>query len=266
MDIPTTRVIGFGKANMPGIGDVRISGSGYVSSEEIRVSGSGLLPGGIKVGRVKGSGSISVDGDIEADEMHFSGSASIMGSVRATSLSASGSFRADNGATGRSMEVSGSCRIGDKIQLEDSLIVHGSLSVRGDLDARKLVELEGSFDIDGRLTTSTFAAELRHSTSYVEDGIQADHIDVRKGRPKDSPFDLSIFGGRFGEGELVTTDINGGEEVYLENVRCDNVTGKHVTVGEGCEVLGKIRYSGTIDVHPSARTQSPPKKTSQAAS
>ena len=266
MTIPATSVRGSGKVNHPGIGDIRISGSGHVSSDEIRVSGSGRLPGGIKVGRVKSSGSVSVGGDIEASEMRFSGSASIMGSVRATSLSASGSFRAEGGATGRSMQVSGSCKIGNEIRLEDSLIVHGSLSVEGDVNALKHVELDGSFDIDGKLTTSMFTAELSHSRSYVRRGIQADHIDVRKGRAEGFPFSLSIFGGRFREGELITTDILGSEEVYLENVRCDNVTGKDVTVGEGCEVKGKIRYSSTIEVHPSARVRSPPEKIASEAS
>lgn len=210
-EIPMTRVIGSGGVNLPGVGEIRILGSGYVSSEEIRVSGSGRLPGGIKVGSVKGAGSISVGGDIEADEMHFSGSASIMGGVRATSLTASGSLRADGGATGGSMQVSGSCKIGDKIQLENTLIVHGSLSVQGDVDARKLVELDGCFDIDGKLTTSTFKAELSRSESYIREGIQADHVDVRKG---DGPEDFVLFGipiskGGFREGELITTDIVG---------------------------------------------------------
>lgn len=267
-EIPATHVIGSGRVNIPGIGEIRISGTGCVSSEEIRVSGSGRLPGGIKVGSVKGAGSISVGGDIEANEMHFSGSASIMGSVRAASLTASGSFRADGGATGGSMRVSGSCKIGDEVQLGDSLVANGSLSVQGDVDAGELVELDGCFDIDGKLTTSTFRVELSRSESYIREGIQADHVDVRKA---DGPEDFVLFGlpiseGGVREGELITTDIVGREEVYLENVRCDNVTGKDVTIGEGCEIRGRVRYSGTIEVHPEARIQNPPERVDAIAS
>ena len=261
-EMPTTRIIGSGKVDIPGIGEIRIAGAGYVSSEEIRVNGSGRLPGGIKVGRVKSSGSISIGGDIEADEMRFSGSASIMGSVSAENLTASGSFEAEGGATGGSMRVSGSCKIGDEIKLEDSLIAHGSLSVQGDVDARNLVELDGCFDIDGKLTTKAFEAELSRSESHIRQGIQADNVDVRKGGGDEEfvLFGLPIFVERLSEGELITTDIVGREKVCLENVRCDNVTGKDVIIGEGCEIRGKVRYSGTIEVHPTAKVQSPPEK------
>ena len=240
---------------------MRISGSGHISSEEIRVSGSGHLPGGIRVGRVRSSGSVTIGGDIEAEEMHFSGSASIMGNVRAASLTASGSFSADGGATGGSMRFSGSSKIGDGVQLEDSLIAYGSLTVRGDVEAQNLVELDGSFDIDGKLATRTFKAELSRSRSHIKNGIQADHVDVRKGRGTDAVlFGLPIFGRGSREGYLVTTDIVAREEVYLENVRCDSVTGGDVTIGEGCEVRGRVRYSGTVEVNPTAKVQGHPEK------
>lgn len=260
--IPAAHVSGTGKINLPGIGDARISGSGYISSEEIRISGSGRLPGGIKVGLVRSSGSVSIDGDIEAEEMHLSGSTSIAGALRATKITASGSLSVGSGATGGAMRVSGSCKIGKEIQLEDSLIVHGSLVVQGNVDVQELIELDGAFDIDGRLTTGPFTSELSHSRSCVRGGIKADSVDVRKGRAEVFPFGLSIFKGRSREGELFTTDIVAREEVYLENVHCDSVTGKNVTIGEGCEIKGRIMCSDTIEVHPSAKVGSPPEKIS----
>lgn len=264
--IHATHVNGTGKINIPGIGDARISGSGHISSEEIRISGSGRLPGGINVGLVRCAGSVSIDGDIEAEEMRLSGSTSIAGAVHATRLTASGSLGVGSRATGGSMRVSGSCKIGKEIQLEESLIANGSLVVQGNLDVQKRVELDGSFEIDGRLTTGTFTSELSHSRSYIRGGIQADSLDIRKGEAEDFPFGLSIFKGRSREGELFTTDIEAREEVYLENVHCDNVTGKNVTIGEGCEIKGRIMYSETIEVHPSARVGSPPEKISSDAS
>lgn len=255
--IPTTSVRGSGRVNIPGIGEIRISGSGHISPEEIRVSGSGHLPGGFKVGRIRSSGSASIGGDIEADEMDFSGSASIMGSVFSERLTASGSFKADGGARGGSMRFSGSCRIRDEVELGDSLVVHGSFMVSGDVNAQNLVELDGSYDIGGKLTTSTFKSELSQRRSHVEKGIQADYVDVRKGRKVKG---LVLFGRRLREGELHTTDIVGRQRVYLENVHCDNVTGKDVVMGEGCEVRGKVRYSGTVEVHPKANITNPPEK------
>jgi len=260
--IPETTVSGSGRVNVPGIGEMRISGSGQVSSEEIRVSGSGHMPGGFKVGRIGSSGSFSIGGDIEADEMHFSGSSSVVGNVYAKNLSASGSFKAEGGGAGGYMRFSGSCRFGGPVQLEDSLIMHGSLTVSGDVTVQNLVELDGRFDIEGKLTTGTLKSELSHSRSHVEKGIQADYVDVRKGREVEGLvlFGFPIFGRRLREGELVTTDIVGKERVYLENVHCDNVAGREVVIGEGCEVRGKVKYSGTIEVNTKARVTSPPEK------
>ena len=263
LTIPATSVSGSGRVSVPGIGEMRISGSGDVSSEEIRVSGSGSLPGGFRVGRIRSSGSFTIGGDIEADEMHFSGSASVLGNVYAQSLTASGSFRAGGGAAGGSMRFSGSCRIGGAVQLEDSLVAHGSLTVSGDVNARNRVELEGRFDVDEKLTTGIFKAELSHSRSHVDKGIEADDVDVRKGRGAEGLviFGFTIFGRRFREGELSTTDVVGREKVYLENVYCDNVTGRDVTIGEGCEIRGRVRYSGAVEVHPKARVVNPPERT-----
>ncbi|MCD6263038.1 polymer-forming cytoskeletal protein, partial [Candidatus Bathyarchaeota archaeon] len=126
-EIPTTRISGSGRVDLPGLGEVDISGSGYISPEEIRVSGSGRLPGGLRVKRIMCSGSVTVGGDVEAEEMTFSGSASILGSVHAERLSASGSFKTGGGLRGGSMRFSGSCRIGSDAQLEGSLVLHGSL-------------------------------------------------------------------------------------------------------------------------------------------
>jgi hypothetical protein len=42
--IPVTHVSGSGRVHIEGIGDIRISGSGFVSPEEIKISGSGSLP------------------------------------------------------------------------------------------------------------------------------------------------------------------------------------------------------------------------------
>jgi len=261
-EIPTTRISGSGRVALPGLGEVRVSGSGYISPEEIGVSGSGRLPGGIRVERMRCSGSVTVGGDVEAEEMVFSGSASVLGGVRAGRLSASGSFKAEGGLAGGSMRFSGSCRIGGDVHLEDSLVAHGSLRVSGDVSVRDLVELEGSFDVDGKVRADTFKAELRRSRSRVGKGIQADRVEVRKGRGVGGfvLFGIPILGRRLREGELHTTDIVGRERVYLENVHCDNVTGGDVVLGEGCEVRGRVRYSGTIEVHPEAKVTNPPER------
>lgn len=64
------------------------------------------------------------------------------------------------------------------------------------------------------------------------------------------------------DGKLYTTDIVAKGTIYLENVCCENVSGKDVTIGEGCIIKGKVKYSESISVHPAAKLANPPEKSS----
>lgn len=261
--IPTTRVSGSGRVHIEGIGDIRISGSGFVSPEEIKISGSGSLPGGIKVGRIGCAGSISIEGDAEAEEMSFSGSASIAGDAKAKSLSASGSFSVGGEVKGSSMKAAGSCKVCKRVELEDTLSAHGSLKVLGDVKAKRTVEFHGTFDVDGKVVTENFEAELSRHESHVRDRIDAVNLSVKKrGVEGIVLFGVPILGRIVRDGKLYTTDIVAKEKVYLENVCCENVSGKDVTIGEGCIIKGKVNYSGSISVHPAAKLANPPEKSS----
>jgi predicted acyltransferase (DUF342 family) len=260
--LPTTRVSGSGKVKVEGIGEVHISGSGYVSPEEIKISGSGRLPGGIKVGRLKCSGSISVDGDVEAEEMHFSGSAVIAGNVTAKRLKASGSFSAEGGAKGDLLVFSGSCRILGGVESNDTLRAHGSLRVLGDINARHRVELHGRFVVDGKIVTREFEAELGRWESHIKSGLEAINVEVKKREFEGIViFGIPVFGiFSKGKGRISTTDIIAKGRVFIENVTCNNVTGRDVIIGEDCEIKGKVKYSGEVSIHPKARLTNPPEK------
>lgn len=259
--IPTTRISGSGKVHIEGMGDIRISGSGFVSPEEIKISGSGRLPGGIKAGRISCSGSVSIEGDAEAEEMSFSGSASIEGDAKAKTLSASGSFSVGGEVKGSSMKVAGSCKIGNRIELEDILRVNGSFKASGDVKAKNMVELHGRFDIDGKIVTRDFEAELSRLESHVRNGIEAVNVSVKKrGFEGIVLFGVPIFGRIFRNGKLYTTDIAAKERGHLENVCCNNVYGRDVTIGEGCVIKGKVKYSESISIHPKAKLSNPPEK------
>lgn len=259
--IPTARVSGSGKVYIEGIGEVFISGSGFVSPEEIRISGSGRLPGGIKVGKLSCSGSVVIEGDIEAEEIRFSGSASIAGNVTAKTLSASGSFSAEGNSRGRTMCFSGSCRILGEVELEDSLQASGALRVSGDLKARRNVKLHGRFTVGGKVVTENFEAELAQQESRVRKGIKAVNVEVRKREFKGIViFGIPVFGWFSRKGKLSTSDITAKERVFIENVYCDNVSGKDIVIGEGCVIRGKVEYSGEISVHKNAKLAYPPEK------
>jgi cytoskeletal protein CcmA (bactofilin family) len=259
--IPTTRVSGSGRVHIEGIGDIRISGSGYVSPEEIKISGSGSLPGGIKSGRIICAGSVCIEGEAEAEEIHFSGSGSIAGDAQVKVLSASGSLSIDGEVKGSSMKVAGSVKVGKGIELEDTLRVHGSLRVLGDVEAKNMVELYGRFDVSGKVTTESFEAELSKHESHVRNGVEANNVSVKKkGVEGLVLFGIPIIGRIVRDGKLYITDIVAKERVHLENVCCDNVSGKDVTIGDGCIIKGTVKYSETISIHPDAKLSNPPKK------
>lgn len=261
MNIPTTRVSGSGKVHIDGVGDIQISGSGFVSPQEIKISGSGRLPGGLKTERLKCAGSVSIEGDIEAEEMGFSGSASISGNAKAKSLTASGGFSVDGDVQGSLLKVAGSCRIERAVELENALHAHGSLRVLGNIKAGKCVELKGKFDIGGKITTEDFSAELNRYESHAHGGIEAVNIDIKKRSVEGIViFGIPIFGVIPRYGKLYTTDVVAREKVYLENVCCENVVGKDVTIGEGCIIKGSVKYSNSISVHPKAKLANPPEK------
>jgi len=261
MNIPTTHVSGSGKVHIDGVGDVQISGSGFISPKEIKISGSGCLPGGLKVEILKCAGSVSIEGDIEAEEMDFSGSSSVAGNVKARSLTASGAFAVDGNVQGSLLKVAGSCKIERAVELENALYVHGSLRVFGDIKTGKYVELRGKFDIGGKIITGDFNAELNRYESYARGGIEAVNVDIKKRSIEGIViFGIPIFGVLSGYGKLHTTNITAKEKVYLENVCCENVVGRDVTIGEGCVIKRRVKYSDSISVHSKAKLASPPEK------
>ena len=261
--IPSTHVSGAGKVHIEGIGDIRISGSGIISPEEIKISGSGSLPGGLKVKKISCAGSVSIEGDVEAEEMSFSGSSSIAGNAYVKSLSASGSLSVGGEIKGSLLKAAGSCKVGKGVNLEDALQAHGAFKVLGNLEAKNLVELHGAFTVDGKVVTDKFEAELSRHESHVRNDIEAVSVNVKsKGVKGLVIFGIPVVGKIFHDGKLYTTNIVAKETVYLENVCCEKVYGKDVTIGKGCVIKGKVKYSGSISVHPEAELANPSEKSS----
>jgi cytoskeletal protein CcmA (bactofilin family) len=263
ISIPANQISGSGKMHIEGIGEVHIAGSGFVSPEEIRISGAGSLPGGLKVQKIRGAGEVSIGGDVEAEDIEFSGEASVKGNITTKTLTVAGSLIAHGQIRADLVKSAGSCKVGKGIDLRDTLRACGSLRVFGDVKATNAVALHGKFDVGGKVNTKTFEAKLCRSESHVNGGIQSVNVDVKKGKAEG----MVILGvpilRRFFpyEGRLHTTDIVAEETVDVENVSCGSVQGRDVAIGKGCIVNGKVQYSNSISVHPSAKIVNPPEKT-----
>ncbi|MDH7563479.1 MAG: hypothetical protein QHH24_01145 [Candidatus Bathyarchaeota archaeon] len=259
--IPTTRISGSGKVHIKGIGEVAVAGAGYISPEEIKISGSGRLPGGLKVKKISCAGSIGVEGNIEAEDLSLSGSTSIAGNVKAVKLAAAGSLSINGGINANFAEFAGSCKIGSKVEVDDVLRASGFLKVSGDVTARNLADFHGAFDIDGRVSTGRFEAKLSRNVSHVKGGIKAGNVTVKKrGREGIVIFGISLLTWFSREGRLHTTNIESEGSVYLERVTCDSVLGRSVSIGEDCTVKGEVRYWDAVTVHSTAKLAFSPKK------
>jgi cytoskeletal protein CcmA (bactofilin family) len=264
VSIPTTNVSGSGKVHIEGIGEVSIAGSGFVSPEEIRIHGSGSLPGGLKVHKIKTAGAVVVRGDIEAVDIDFAGSAAVKGNIITKTLTASGSLSVDERVKGDELNTAGSCKVGKDIDLEDTLRSHGCLRVLGDVKAVNTVILHGEFNVEGNVTARDFEAELSRSESHVYGSIKAVNVNVRKRKAEGIIIlGVPILSRFFHEGKLFTTDIMAEETVNLESVSCENVRGKDVAIGKSCTVNGKVHFSKSISVHPSSKIAHPPEKISK---
>jgi len=245
-----------GEASEKGLG-IKISGSGIISDEEIRVSGSSRLPGGIKVKILHVSGSASIDGDITVTEMKISGSCSAKGTVKAHKLEVSGSFDAEE-LKGGSAKISGSCSVEGQVKLADFLKASGSITVEGDLHAERSVFLAGEFDVKGVLKTGDLKIKLYKSDCHVNGGIEAQNVEVTRGKSEIGFFIRKLK--RRSSGCLYTPFIRASDRVYIENVICNEVSGRDVEIGDGCEVKGAIRYSRTIKIASTARVAKKPIK------
>jgi cytoskeletal protein CcmA (bactofilin family) len=263
----TTNISGHGRVHIEGVGDVHVSGSGSVSPEEVKISGSGTIPGGLRTKRIVCAGRVSITGDAEAEEMRFSGSAAVQGNIDTKILEASGTLAAGGEVKGSQVEVAGLFRAAKSIKLDDALRVHGHLRVSDDVNVEKSVSLRGSFDIYGRVVTGNFEARLRRTGwlnrlgSRVANGIEAVNVDVRKSTERGiSILGIQVLGKISREGRLYTTDIVAKDSVYLENVTCSSIHGRVVVLGEGCEVRGKIQYSESVSAHPTSKLGQAPEK------
>lgn len=237
---------------------IDVSGSGVISDEVIRVSGSARLPGGIKAKILHVSGSASIDGDVIAEEVKVSGSASADGTLEANWLKISGSFKA-KGLRGGSAKVSGSCFIDGPVALNGSLRVSGSFKVTEDLSAEKSVVLTGAFTVKGKLKTENMQVELYRSDCHVHGGIEAADVEVRRHESEISFLGFKIVRHRL-RGRLFTPFIKASGRVCLENVVCDDVSGRDIEIGDGCEIKGTIQYSETISIAPTAKVAKRPIK------
>jgi cytoskeletal protein CcmA (bactofilin family) len=247
--IPTTKISGSGRITLPGFGEFKVSGSGRLSSEEISTSGSSRIPGGLVIGDLKSSGSTRINGDLTVEMVKFSGSARIEGNLTCDEILKSGSLRVEKSLKIKYGRFSGSTNIGGSGTVERELEASGTIAFGGDLISHDRILYSGLMRVDGSLKAQSFEARLSRDESYIKDGIEADYINIQR-----SHEDWR------NRGRFITMDIT-GDEIILENVECDNITGRKITILPGCRIKGNVKYSESIKVDKDSVLKNEPEQT-----
>ena len=233
---------------------------------DMKISGSGSIPAG-EYDAIKISGSGTIQGNINCSGMHVSGSANASGTVECTG----------------EIHVSGACDF-DKDIITKTLHVSGALNTDGNIIATDLVHLSGGMNIEGSLKCGTLEA---HGGLNVDEDIEAEtvsvhgnlacggllnaesiEIDTRDGcligsiggskiviRHKKRKFFKNLIIITFNDKQVRGIEVQQsieGDEIDIESVTCPRVSGRTVTVGEGCKIE-LLQYSEHYEIHEKAK-------------
>ena len=230
--------------------DMKISGSGNIPSgeyENIAVSGSAKLYGNIKCKSFSTAG-VSRGVSIDCSEsLKTAGAASFTGNISAKTISSSGTLSCDGDTTAEGkISCAGSAKISGNVKCEQ-ISVGGSMKLAKDLEAEK-ISVQGSIECDGLMNAEEIDIKAQGRVSLGSVGGSKINISVRKAKRFFAS--LSIFSGVV-KNAVVKTSVE-GDEIFLEYVNCPRVTGRIVTIGDGCKI-DLVQYSETIEISPTAK-------------
>jgi cytoskeletal protein CcmA (bactofilin family) len=239
-------------------GNINISGAGTVTGgkyNRVKISGSGKVHGPIEAEDVTISGSGRFEGDVHAEYLTVSGSGRIVGDVKATVFHTSGSCRIDGSLMVQTITVDGSCKIGGNVTAE-------RLGSRGSVRVDKGVTVKdfsshGSFHIGKSLVASRVDIQLS-GVCDVQDVICDEiHCQVEKSASLGYILDrlLTPFIGNKGRTIRLTAKSIQAKRVWLESTDVEVVKGEDVHIGPNSTV-GKVEYTGTIHIDPTAIVRS----------
>ena len=229
--------------------DMRISGSGNIPSGEygkVTVSGIGHLTGRVRCESLSSSGSIKGK-DIECKEgFTASGSSHFAGNIEAKTVKVSGSMHCEgNLIVHESFSSSGSTECGKSARCEH-MTVSGSLNVNGDIEAEEF-KIDGTVNCGGLLNAESI--EIKFDRGMTIGSIGGGKIAILPEKALKAAKKLIPFH-TLSKGVSVNTAIE-GDEVTLEGVSCPRVTGRVITVGQGCNI-DLVQYRESIKISPNA--------------
>jgi cytoskeletal protein CcmA (bactofilin family) len=241
----SVRISGSGSAGGGIYEDVKISGSGKITSDveckEFHISGSGKAEGNVKAGEFRTSGSSKVNGSLEAEDIRISGSSDIDGDVKGETIKVSGSASFEKNLNGKEIEVSGSIRVGESVRGEN-VRISGGITIKGDCEVENF-EARGAFQIGGLLNADNIEIYVGGYCNARE--IGGERIEVRElGSAGIWSKIISIF---TIHGAVLKSDLIEGDDIYLEYTTAKVVRGNNITIGKCCSI-DTVEYKGKLDI------------------
>ena len=234
--------------------DMNIAGSGNIPSGEynkVSICGSGHLIGKVRCVSFCSSGS-SKGEDIECKEIFkVVGSSHFSGNIEAEDVKVAGALHCDGELIAKEgFSTSGSAKCGNSVKCEQ-LSVAGSLKVKGDIESES-VKINGTVNCEGLINAENIEIKFDRGADIGSVGgskiviVSKKAIKVFKRLPLFSSLTKIAT-----KGVNVSTSIE-GDEVELEYVTCPRVTGRVITIGQGCNV-DLVQYSENIEISPDAK-------------
>ena len=233
--------------------DMKISGSGSIPAgeyETIKISGSGTMEGTVKCKALHISGSANASGQIECSgEIHISGACDFDKDILTSTLHVSGAINCDGNihATDH-VHLSGGVNVDGDLKC-GTLDAHGGLNVDGDIEA-ETASIHGSACCGGLLNAESIEIDTRDACAIGSIGGSKIVIKYRKRKFFKNLVTIN-FNNKQVRGVEVEQSIE-GDEIDIENVTCPRVSGRCVTLGEGCEIE-LLQYSEKYEIHEKAK-------------
>lgn len=231
-----------------------ISGSGQIPQGEydgIRISGSGKILGGVRCKSIHVSGAVKGE-KIECEgDIRVSGSASFEGEVKAGEVRISGAFSCGALNVKDKLSVAGALKCEGDIKSE-GIDVAGRVTVHGDVEA-EAVSVSGVIDCDGLINAEEVMIEYERGMRIGSIG-GSKIVICSANDGKRHKLRLPLFSkiARKGSHTVTVDGAIEGDNIAVEGVRAERVSGRAVAIGDDCEIE-LVQYSESIEISKSAR-------------
>lgn len=213
---------------------------GEEKTKRVSISGASKIDG-CNCEIFKAAGASKVNGELKADDADVSGATKVNGDVYIGRLDSSGSLKVNGKTEGNELDLSGSSKFKNDVRV-DRIDFSGSFKVDGDVECDTL---DGSGSIKISETLKGEEIMLKVSGRSKINKIEGGDIAVES---EGSGF---FFG--LGKSGSLNVESVRGDDIYLENTKADEVSGKKVRIGSGCKVT-KVKAK-ELKVHESAKVE-----------